>query len=628
MRIKDIYKKLNWLRRGCSQLGIAVTFAILSPMVFIVLFDIRTETTDVARINMLGTVGAVICGVPMLCYLLVGIGKMIPFWIHRKEKMHLSHRAYEYATDCCLKWKHSITLSIIIGIALFAIGILPCLMVSMVRNSNPRFLLISDVFAFLLGAIGIGLIVKAGLLYLVQKKLMFVLDNTIEDEEDLDFKKLKKNTVIKLAIVQVAILIVGIIMGVQAGSLSIFIQSFLLLEILLLLYILLANPFGKWHYLRKMKKGRKWVACLLSLCLVIGLVSIMRLGSWYIQPYIATIPSVATRELAITYNEETGVYTIQNPDKGDFKILQITDVHLGGSLLSYRKDMKALEAVYELIDYAKPDFVVVTGDFVFPLGFESYSFNNYTPIMQFASFMRNIGVPWAFTYGNHDTEFVASHTAEEVNDLFASFSFENTKNLLYTTKQPEITGRSNQLIEIRNADGTLNQAVFLIDSNSYASKKFNDYDYIHDDQVQWYADTVKQLSEKEGHVVSSLIFTHIPVKEYKTAYDLYKAGSEEVTYIHGAVGEKGEAICCPEYDSKLFETAVNLGSTKGIFVGHDHYNTISMRYKGIQLSYGMSIDYLAMPGISKKTKQRGATLITLKPDSQIEVENIALKDIQ
>ena len=24
--------------------------------------------------------------------------------------------------------------------------------------------------------------------------------------------------------------------------------------------------------------------------------------------------------------------------------------------------------------------------------------------MQFASFMRNLGVPWAFPYGNHDTD--------------------------------------------------------------------------------------------------------------------------------------------------------------------------------------------------------------------------------
>ena len=46
----------------------------------------------------------------------------------------------------------------------------------------------------------------------------------------------------------------------------------------------------------------------------------------------------------------------------------------------------------------------MTGDLTFPLGLFSLSLNNHTPVMEFASFMRNTGIPWAFTYGNHDTE--------------------------------------------------------------------------------------------------------------------------------------------------------------------------------------------------------------------------------
>ncbi len=42
----------------------------------------------------------------------------------------------------------------------------------------------------------------------------------------------------------------------------------------------------------------------------------------------------------------------------------------------------------------------------------------------------------------------------------------------------------------------------------------------------------------------------------------------------------------------------------------------------------MSIDYLAMPGISSDTKQRGATLITLHEDSSYDIEQIPLSSIQ
>lgn len=47
-----------------------------------------------------------------------------------------------------------------------------------------------------------------------------------------------------------------------------------------------------------------------------------------------------------------------------------------------------------------------------------------------------------------------------------------------------------------------------------------------------------------------------------------------------------------------------------------------MEYKNIRLTYGMSIDYLAMLGISKKTKQRGGTLITLNSDSTIDIKQV------
>ncbi len=127
-------------------------------------------------------------------------------------------------------------------------------------------------------------------------------------------------------------------------------------------------------------------ACIAGLATVLAVFLMFR-GTWYIQPYIATIPAVEHRQIPITYDETTGVYTLQNPEEGDFRILQLTDIHLGGSLLSCRKDIRALQTVYDLIDRTRPDLIVVTGDFVFPLEIQSFSFNNYTPMMQFCSFI-------------------------------------------------------------------------------------------------------------------------------------------------------------------------------------------------------------------------------------------------
>lgn len=356
----------------------------------------------------------------------------------------------------------------------------------------------------------------------------------------------------------------------------------------------------------------------------------MASDTYLTQPYINKLSVVKHSKCEVSYDDKTGIYTLTS-ECDEFKILQLTDIHLGGSAVSYTKDIKALEACYDLISYTQPDLVIVTGDLVFPMGIMSFSFNNRAPIMQFASFMRNVGIPWAFTYGNHDTETLAVITESEMDELLKELSYRSSNNLLYPYIQPDIYGRSNQLIEIRNSDGSLMQAVFLLDSNDYVegTKGINKYDYIHDDQVEWYKEKVLELNKKEGQIVPSMIFFHIPLQEYKEANKLYEAGSNEVKYYYGILGEKMiDKICCSDYPSKLFDTAVELGSTKAMFCGHDHYNNQSVEYKGIRLTYGYSIDYLAMPGIENDKEQRGATLITIDRNGEFNIQPYRLMDIE
>jgi hypothetical protein len=365
------------------------------------------------------------------------------------------------------------------------------------------------------------------------------------------------------------------------------------------------------------------VALFLAIVIILGGFTFMSRETYFTQPYINSLPVVEHRANPIEYNEESGVYTITAAGE-DFKILHLTDIHLGGSLFSARQDIKALTACYTLIENTHPDLVIVTGDLSFPLGIMSMSFNNSAPVYQFAAFMRNLGIPWAFTYGNHDTESLASMDKEALNDVFLSLSYKTSGTLLYPYVQPEVTGRNNQLIELRNADGSLNTALFLIDSNAYTGEGINVYDYIHDDQVEWYAREVEWLNAEAGHTVPSMIFFHIPLQQYRTAYELYEAGSNEVTYYFGENGEKMiNKVCCSDYPSSLFDRAREIGC-EAMFCGHDHYNNMSLEYEGVRLTYGMSIDYLAMPGIENDTEQRGGELITIHTDGNWDLRQIPL----
>lgn len=355
----------------------------------------------------------------------------------------------------------------------------------------------------------------------------------------------------------------------------------------------------------------------------------MGADSYLIQPYISKVNQVGHTPSEIIYHEDSGVYTITT-EKETFRILQLTDIHLGGSTLSVKKDLKALQTVYDLIAYSCPDFVVVTGDMTFPMGIMSFSRNNATPVVQFADFMRNIDIPWAFTYGNHDTEIMAVASAESLNDIMKSLSFKSSGNFLYPYIQPDIWGRNNQMIEVRNTDGTLMQALFLIDSNAYVEGVgINDYDYIHDDQVDWYERQILKLNKREGRIVPSIAFFHIPLQEYREAYDLYLQGSDSVRYHYGVIRETAiDSICCSDYPSKFFDKAVELGSTQAMFCGHDHYNNLSVEYQGIRLTYGYSIDYLAMPGIENDVDQRGATIIDIQKTGAYDITPVQYKNIK
>lgn len=122
--------------------------------------------------------------------------------------------------------------------------------------------------------------------------------------------------------------------------------------------------------------------------------------------------------------------------------------------------------------------------------------------------------------------------------------------------------------------------------------------------------------------LNTLLFFHIPLQEYKDAWFQYVENgykdTDDIKLIYGTAGETGDIIYCGVDGDNLFETMQALGGKHGIFCGHDHVNNFSLEYKGIRLTYGMSIDYLAYIGISKEGSQRGCTMITVKPDGSFD----------
>ena len=320
------------------------------------------------------------------------------------------------------------------------------------------------------------------------------------------------------------------------------------------------------------------------------------------------------------------------------KIMQLTDIHIGGGWISAEKDKKALNCVAAMVSAEKPDLVIVTGDIVFPTPNDAGTINNKTGAKIFAEMMETLGVYWTVTFGNHDTEAYGYYSREDIGDFYAG---DDLKYCLFEPGPDNVDGCGNQIINVRNSQGIITQSLFLFDSHSYTDKFGikSEYDNIHPNQVEWYSESLYELNEENKSVIEkadksalplsaenyenikSLAFFHIPLKEFDDAWTAYtesgNSSSDNLIYYYG---QKNENVCYGAGSDNLFETMQSAGSTQGIFCGHDHVNNYSLEYNGIRLTYGMSVDYLAYKDIDKQGNYRGCTLITVNPDGSFECE--------
>ncbi len=328
---------------------------------------------------------------------------------------------------------------------------------------------------------------------------------------------------------------------------------------------------------------------------------------------------------------ENGVYTFNVDAEDDFRILQITDVHIGGGAFSIGKDAKALDAVEKLVRAAKPDLVVVTGDVAYPFPLQSGSFNNLRESEMFAKLMEKLEVYYTISFGNHDTE---SYSFYDRNDLYEFYSDEK----YCLIDRADNADGINYAVNIADAEtGRIIQTLYMMDTHAYVKDGnglFDRYDGLHENQIAWYRSEVERMNSINAAFgdVESLLFMHIPFVEYETAWQEYReAGSkdtENVTYFYGEAREPDENVCHSMYDDDMFETILELGSTQGVFAGHDHLNYFSVEYKGVRLTYGMSIDYLAYIGIGKDTTQRGATIIDLDGSGNADIGMLPLESVK
>ena len=256
----------------------------------------------------------------------------------------------------------------------------------------------------------------------------------------------------------------------------------------------------------------------------------------------------------------------------DFKILQLTDIHLGD------KDVRDLHFKFMdlTVNEANPDMIVVTGDL--------FTFASKSTAIALFDYLESKGKPWTVCYGNHDEQCYFS--VDWLTDYLNNYG----KHCLYKDIQDDdVQGNCNFAINLMQGSNVFEQ-VIIMDSNRYYYGSYFGYDYFKQNQIDWYESLVNYTkAQNGGTTVQSLMFYHIPLPEVDKAYEEGTVVKDEglTDEQNAKVDVKREKTCPPDTNSGFFDKIKTLGSTKAMFFGHDHINTFRRQYQGVIFNYGI-----------------------------------------
>lgn len=286
--------------------------------------------------------------------------------------------------------------------------------------------------------------------------------------------------------------------------------------------------------------------------------------------------AAADEEKKLTFGED-----------GKFRILQINDFQDRGET-----NETSLEFLNAVLDKYEPDLVVLVGD--------QLSVNSTAEEIKKALYnqlmpMQERGIPFIFTFGNHDLDHVNIMSAQQQGEYYRSFSY------CYANTDGADAGTYNTVIY--SNDGTeplLN--IYMMDTGHWVGDGMNCG--ITEEQLEWYKQTSNSLKTLNGgEVVPSLVFQHIPVKEIHKLLKEVPAGTpgalkakyEDKYYVLDEnadwIGDRNvmretPASEHPSITTGQYEAWVEQGDIIGAYFGHDHVNTFVGRTEdGIVLGY-------------------------------------------
>lgn len=279
---------------------------------------------------------------------------------------------------------------------------------------------------------------------------------------------------------------------------------------------------------------------------------------------------------------------------GSFRIMMMTDFQ---DIDFCNK--KSVDFLNRVLDYAKPDLVVLGGDQL------SDNFKLATPL-RIAKALQNIlkpindrKIPFLFAFGNHDHDRNNELNNAKQAALYYRYDY------CFAAKDGFGPSTYNKLVY--SSDGSRPVFnIYVMDTNNKNTEAGGKWDGIHADQVEWYKAKSDELKELNGgQILPSILFQHIPVKEMGEFLTEVPAGtpgalSKPESGFYGYYVLNPDKMISPTYcmgelpgseiitrTTGQYEAWLEKGDlTLGAFFGHDHVDDfVGVTDDGIRLGY-------------------------------------------
>jgi predicted phosphodiesterase len=246
-----------------------------------------------------------------------------------------------------------------------------------------------------------------------------------------------------------------------------------------------------------------------------------------------------------------------NTTVSKFKIIQLTDIHLGeAENLEWgpEQDRKTWEVLDKVLTLEAPDLIILSGD---QLTANNCKDNATAYYRLLGEFLTKYNTPWATIFGNHDDLGFVNPETEQVSPPKFSrrdlLQVDQSFPLSLSEGGPvDVFGTSNYVLNISNPENaTVAAQIYLFDSGGGALPEA-----IHESQLHWF--------HEHQSSVPAIAFQHIPTETH-----LF---SNECSGFHG------EGIAELRYDAGIVRALADTERFAFLAVGHNHGNDYCCSY--------------------------------------------------